>query len=316
MKSYPVELRSRIVDAVDRGVGSVPAVAALFRVSITCVTNYLQLREQTGSLHPRPNPGGRAPAIPPDRYPELQQLLQEQPDLTLDQLRERLQLSCSLAALCRTLQKLQLPRKKKVLRAAEQQRPDVQAARDEWAQWQAQLTAEALKRLAFWDETAVLTNMTLLYGRAPRGQRLVEAVPHGHWERWTLAGGLRLSGLCGSLMYEGGTTVEACEAFVVHQLGPGLHPGDVVVMDNLSSHEHPDVVEALQARGVTVKPLPPYSPDLNPIEKMWSKIKQVVRRLRPRTSEDLITAVGKALKAVTPEDIRGWFAHCGYHTDS
>jgi transposase len=316
VKSYPIELRTRIVDAVDRGLGSVPAIAARFSVSITCVTNYLQLREQTGSLQPRPNAGGRAPAIPEDRYPELRQILQEQPDLTLDQIRERLQVSCSLAALCRTLQKLQLTRKKKVLRAAEQQRPDVQAARDEWAQWQAQLTAEELKRLVFWDETAVLTNMTLLYGRSPPGERIIESVPQGHWERLTLAGGVRLSGLCGALLYEGGTTVEACAAFAVHELGPALQPGDVVILDNLSSHEHPSVVEALQALGVTVKPLPPYSPDLNPIEKMWSKTKQGVRRLRPRTTADLIAAVGQALRTITQEDIRGWFEHCGYHTDS
>ena len=113
MKPYPVELRHRIVDAVDRGVGSVPKVAALFRVSVGCVTNYLRLRDQTGSLAPRPDGGGRPPAVAPERYDELRRLLAEQPDLTLDQLRQRLGLGCSLAALCRTLQKLGLPRKKK-----------------------------------------------------------------------------------------------------------------------------------------------------------------------------------------------------------
>ena len=113
MKAYPVELRSRIVAAVDCGVGSLPTVATLFNVSINCIANYLRLREQTGSLQPRPYHGGRAPAIPPHRYDEVRQLLAEQPDLTLEQIRERLQLDCSLAAICRTLQKLELPRKKK-----------------------------------------------------------------------------------------------------------------------------------------------------------------------------------------------------------
>ena len=113
MKAYPVELRSRIVAAVDRGVGSLPAVAALFGVSINCIANYLRLRDDTGSLAPRPNPGGRPPAIGADRYDELRQLLAAQPDLTLEQLRERMGLDCSLAAICRTLKKLNLTRKKK-----------------------------------------------------------------------------------------------------------------------------------------------------------------------------------------------------------
>jgi len=187
MKAYPVELRSRIVAAVDRGVGSLPTVAALFHVSINCVANYLRLREDTGSLEPRPNPGGRAPAIPEQRYDELRQLLAAHPDLTLEQIRDRLHLDCSLAAICRTLQKLNLTRKKKTLPAAEQQRPDVQAAREEWVQWQAELTAADLGRLVFCDEAAVLTNMTPRYGRAPRGERVVEYVPQGDWQRLTIA---------------------------------------------------------------------------------------------------------------------------------
>jgi len=316
MNPYPVELRTRIVDAVDRGVGSLPTIAALFSVSVNCVASYLELREETGSLQPRPNPGGRRPAIPAQRYPELRRLLAAHPDLTLEQIRDRLRLSCSLAAVCRALKKLGLTRKKKVLHAAEQQRPDVQAAREEWAEWQATLTAADLDRLVFWDETAVLTNMTLLYGRSLPGQRIVEAVPQGHWERQTLAAGVRLRGLCGALMDEGGTTVEACSAFVLHELGPTLQAGDIVIMDNLSSHENPAVVEALTGLGVVVQPLPPYSPDFNPMEKVWSKLKQAVRRARPRTAEALLAAVGQAMDTITQEDIRGWFTYCGYHTDS
>jgi transposase len=111
--SYTLEIPCPIVAAVDRGVGSLPAVAALFQVSINSVANYLQLRQQTGSLQPRPNPGGRQPAIPPQRYDELRQLFAQQPDLTLEQTRQRMALNCSLAAICRTLKKLGLNRKKK-----------------------------------------------------------------------------------------------------------------------------------------------------------------------------------------------------------
>src|SRR5262245_436246 len=112
MKAYPVELRSRVGAAVDRGVGSLPTVAALFGVSTNCVANYLLLRAQSGSLQPRPNPGGRPPAIPQARYEELRQLLAAHPDLTLEEIRDRLHLDCSLAAVCRTLKKLGLTRKK------------------------------------------------------------------------------------------------------------------------------------------------------------------------------------------------------------
>ena len=113
MKAYPLELRTRIVAAVDRGLGSLPTVATLFGVSTNCVANYLLLRTTTGSLQLRPNPGGRAPAIGPERYDEVRQLLAAQPDLTLELLRDRLGVACSLAAVCRTLKKLNLTRKKK-----------------------------------------------------------------------------------------------------------------------------------------------------------------------------------------------------------
>src|SRR5947209_1384285 len=113
MRAYPVELRRRIVDAVDRGVGSVPKVAALFSVSVACVANYLRLRDRTGSVAPRPDGGGRAPAIGPERHGELRRLIAQQPDLTLDEIRDRLGLGCSLAAISRTLTKLGLSRKKK-----------------------------------------------------------------------------------------------------------------------------------------------------------------------------------------------------------
>lgn len=171
-------------------------------------------------------------------------------------------------------------------------------------------------RLVFYDEAAVLTTMTPRYGRAPRGERVVEYVPHGDWERLTIAAGIRLSGVCGALAYEGGTTAEACEAFCSQCLAPGLRRGDIVIMDRLSSHTDPAVLAVFQERGVQVKLLPAYSPDFNPIEQAWSKVKEAVRRARPRTADELITAVAAALRAITAGDILGWFKHCGYHTDS
>ena len=192
----------------------------------------------------------------------------------------------------------------------------MQAARQEWVEWQATLTEVDLERLVFCDEAAVLTNMTPRYGRAPRGQRVVEYVPHGDWERLTIAAGIRLSGVCGALVYEGGTTAEACESFCAQSLAVGLRRGDIVILDRLSSHQDPMVWEVFRELGVQVKLLPAYSPAFNPIEKAWSKVKEAVRRARPRTADELITAVADGLRSITTEDIWGWFKHCGYHTDS
>jgi transposase len=178
------------------------------------------------------------------------------------------------------------------------------------------LTEADLARLVFCDEAAVLTNMTPRYGRSLRGERVVDYVPHGDWERLTIAAGVRLSGVCGALAYEGGTTAEACEAFAAGALAAGLRPGDIVIMDRLSSHSDSAVLQVFQGLGVEVKLLPAYSPDLNPIEKAWSKVKEAVRRARPRTADALMVAVGTALKAITTDDLTGWFTHCGYHTDS
>jgi transposase len=192
----------------------------------------------------------------------------------------------------------------------------VQADREAWVEWQAELTEADLQRLVFWDEAAVLTTMTVLYGRSLPGERIVEYVPHGDWERLTIAAAIRLGGVCGAMTYAGGTTAEAAAAFAAGCLGPELLAGDIVIMDRLNSHSDPAVVAALQRRGVIVKQLPAYSPDYNPMEQVWSKVKQAVRRARPRTAEELNAAVAAALRTITADDIKGWFEHCGYHTDA
>src|SRR5262249_41910938 len=161
-----------------------------------------------------------------------------------------------------------------------------------------------LERLVFCDEAAVLTTMTPRYGRSLPGERIVEHVPHGDWQRLTIAAGIRPEGGCGAPAHEGGTTAEGGEAPVARGPGPGpggldLRPGDIVVMDRLHSHSDPAVLRALRRRGVRVQLLPAYSPDLNPIEQAWSKVKEAVRRARPRTAEALIAAVGAALLAIT-----------------
>ena len=156
--------------------------------------------------------------------------------------------------------------------------------------------------------------MTRLRGRAARGQRLVEAVPHGHWKTTTLIAALDARGVRCSMVLDGAVNRVAFEAFVADVLVPQLRAGDLVVLDNLSSHKGSKVVALIQATGADVLYLPPYSPDFNPIELAFSKIKQALRSLANRTVEALWTTMQSVLDRVTTSDARGFFQHCGYAT--
>jgi len=154
--------------------------------------------------------------------------------------------------------------------------------------------------------------MTRPRGRAPRGRRIAEATPQGHWQVLTTLGALALRGIVGAMTVEAATDGEIFLAYLEHVLCPQLQAGDVVVMDNLSAHKVPGVHERLAGCGAELLYLPPYSPDLNPIEQCWSKIKLILRTLKARTAEALEQAVAQALAAITPDNARAWFAHCGY----
>jgi transposase len=200
-------------------------------------------------------------------------------------------------------------RKKKVLRAAEQDRPDVAAKRQAWRDAQPALDPE---RLVFLDESWAATNMARRYGRAPVGERLVCAVPHGHWKTTTFLAALRAGGLSCPLVIDGAVNGDLFVAYVEGQLVPSLRPGDVVVMDNLSSHKRARVREAIEGAGCTLLYLPPYSPDLNPIEQAFAKLKALLRKAGERTVEGLWDFLGQALDLFSPEECRNYFRHCGY----
>jgi transposase len=164
------------------------------------------------------------------------------------------------------------------------------------------------------DESGAKTNMTRRYGRALQGKRLFDAVPGGQWNSTTMISAIRLEGVATAMVTEGATNTLVFHGFVEQFLAPELRPGDIVVMDNLSSHKASCVIEAIEAAGAEVWFLPPYSPDFNPIELMWSKVKGRLRSLAARTKRTLVTAIGKALQTITPQDIAGWFKHDGYGT--
>ena len=156
--------------------------------------------------------------------------------------------------------------------------------------------------------------MVRLHGRCPKGQRLLSKAPAGHWQTTTMIAAIGLSSVQAPFALEGAVDTEAFLVYVEQVLLPTLHGGEVVVMDNLSCHKHPRVRELIESVGAEVWYLPPYSPDFNPIEPMWSKIKHILRSLAARTFEGLIKAIGIALNAVTTHDLIGWFSHCGYAT--
>jgi len=185
----------------------------------------------------------------------------------------------------------------------------VKAAREAFLE---KLSSVEPDRLVFLDESGAKTNLTPLRGRALRGERVWGHAPHGHWQTTTMLGALRLGGVCAGMVVDAATDAVVFETFIEQLLVPTLRRGDVVVMDNLAPHKSAAVREAIEATGAEVWFLPPYSPDFNPIESMWSKVKQFLRRAAARTFNALVTAIGEALRSVTLNDCQGFFAGCGY----
>jgi transposase len=155
--------------------------------------------------------------------------------------------------------------------------------------------------------------MTRLRGRAERGRRVYGTAPHGHWNTTTIIGAMRLDGSTACLAIEGATDTEVFHVYVREVLCPILRPGDLVVMDNLAPHKSPPTLALIRQAGADVLFLPAYSPDLNPIEPMWSKVKNTLRSLEARTRDSLLGAIGRALAGITAQDALNWFAHCGYN---
>jgi transposase len=166
------------------------------------------------------------------------------------------------------------------------------------------------EKLIYLDESGVTTSMTRLYARSARGQRIREATPGGHWKIMTILGAMSLRGMIATMTIEAATDAEIFLAYVEQVLCPALKPGDVVVMDNLSSHKVDGVCKLIEAVGAEVLYLPPYSPDLNPIEKAWAKLKQLLRSAKARTQEALDQAIAEALLCISADNARAWFKHC------
>jgi transposase len=185
------------------------------------------------------------------------------------------------------------------------------------AEWQAEvIPALDPDRTVFIDETWAKTNMARTHGYAPKGERLVAPVPYGHWHTTTFVGGLTTRGFIAPMVVDGAVNGAVFQAYVDQVLVPELRPGDVVVMDNLGSHTTPGVRAAIEGAGCRVLYLPPYSPDLNPIEKAFSKLKRLLRTAAERTVDGLWAAIGRLLDRFAPAECRNYFRACGYAATS
>src|SRR3954451_18573597 len=254
MQPLSNDLRSRILDAVDNREGPRRKLAVRFKVNTATITKLLRLRRGTGSLAPRPHGGGGEPPLDDDALERLRKLVEEDPDATLEALKQRMGISGSRMIICRALKKLGLPRKKKSKHASERDTPGVQEERREFAEDVEPLEPQ---RFVFVDETGVTTAMTPAYGRAPVGERVESSAP-ASWESVTLIAALSPDGVRAPLAIEGAVNAPTFLAYVERVLVPALHRGAVVIFDNLSSHLSPGVAAAIERAGASVLPLPPY----------------------------------------------------------
>ena len=180
------------------------------------------------------------------------------------------------------------------------------------AAWKARQAALDPERLVFIDETGAATNMARAYGRCRRGERLAGAVPHGHWKTTTFVAGLRRDGVTAPFVIDRPMNGVIFRTYVEQCLAPTLRPGDIVVMDNLGSHKSAAVRAAIEARGATLLFLPPYSPDLNPIEQLFAKLKALLRKAAERSIEALWKTIGRLLDRFPPHECDNYFKNAGY----
>lgn len=307
MKPYSMDLREAIVRLLKIDELTQEEIAGLVGVSVRCVQMLARQFRESGEIAPkkigRPIGTGKIPLA------ELQAFVAEHSDATLSEMKQGCGLSVSLTGIWKALKRLGLSRKKKVVHASEQDRPDVQKKRRQWKKTSQKLP---VKRLIFIDETGISTQMDRDYARSPVGERVVGTVPEKHYQSFTLLGALGLNRDFESLVYQGGTDVAAMLTFIESQLAPTLQAGDVVIWDNLKTHLSPTVIQAIERTGACVYNLPPYSPDMNPIEELWSKVKGLLRGVAARSKDGLLNGLNNVLQQVTNQDIQHWFEHCGY----
>jgi len=301
-------LRKRVIDAVACGTSRHEA-AELFGIAVSTAVKWWQHWRETGSMAPKPR-GGSTSRLE-EHTTLILGLVKEQPDSTfmelLAALRKR-RVRRSRSALWRFFERHNITFKKS-LRAVERQRADVARARRRWIREQGLLDPA---HLVFIDETAVSTNMVRLYGRGPRGERVIDDVPQGTWKTITFVAALRHDKMVAPMVFDGPMTGQMFLAYVEQCLVPTLKRNDIVVIDNLRAHKVVGVREAIEAARATLRYLPQYSPDLNLIEMPFSKFKTFLRKVAARTVPALRRAIRSFIPRLRPYECANYFRHSGY----
>lgn len=319
MKPYSKDLREKIIQAYRQGDCSLRDIAKRFSVSLNFVWLLWQRYLATGSVDPKPHQGGQRSVMTEERLYDLRELVKQQNDASLLELRDRFQektgVSVSLGTISLALKKLRLSRKKKTFHATERENdPEIVKEREAYI---GQMPGMDTQHIVFIDEFGINLGMAREYGRAPIGQRAEGHRPFNPGENVTVIAGLnRHAAIIAPFMFKGGINGEIFKFYIENILAPQLNANDVVVFDNLSSHKVKGIDEILKKSTATAKSLPRYSPDLSPFEPAVSKIKGILRGVAARSYELLVYAVRQAIGRITPNDAEGWFKGCGYCIES
>jgi transposase len=310
-RPYSQDLRERVVAFVGCG-RSRRAAAAHFDVSPSFVINLMRAYRARGDLAPKPIGGRRHAKLDPHRAFLLRRLA-EKDDITMPELAgKRSAARGPIRPRCPAGSSATAIALKKTLLASECDRPDIRQAREEWkAERQPRMRLEP-HRLVFLDETGTTTKMTRPRGRSLKGQRLRSKAPFGHWKTQTFVAGLRCDALTAPFVIDAPMDRRIFETYVQTQLAPTLEKGDIVIMDNLPAHKSPIAENAIRKRGAWVLFLPPYSPDLNPIEMAFAKLKAHLRARAVRTIDELWKAIGQICDVFQPSECKNYFAAAGY----
>jgi transposase len=307
-----MDIRKKVLKAIERGMSRRQA-AARFDIGPATAVRWAKRVETTGDAAPLKMGGDRRSQRIEAHADFILARIEAKPDMTIKELREKIRerhgVGFGYGTVWRFLARHGITRKKKTGHASEQEREDVEAEREAWFEGQLDLDPS---KLVFIDETAISTNMARRFGWAPRGERCRASVPFGHWHTKTLIAALRFDRIDAPMTLDGALDGEAFLAYVEQVLAPTLCAGEVVVMDNVSTHKVAGVREAIEARGASVLHVPRYSPDFNPIENSFSKIKSILQRIAARTADALEAAVGDALRSFTPHECMNYFAAAGY----
>ncbi|MEG3439117.1 IS630 family transposase [Pannus brasiliensis CCIBt3594] len=317
MKFYPVEFRQKILDCYYNEPISQRQLAKRFRVALSFVQKLLKQSRETGDIRPRTHRCGRHLKLTQGQILSLGELIEENKDATLAELselfRERTGIVLSVATVGRMAERLRMTREKKTLHPPEKETERVQKLRQEY--WDKIRDVDEEKLISL-DEAGSNLSMTRTHARSLKGTRAHGTRPLKKGRNVSTITAITKNKVLATANFLGAVTGIVFEAFMLRQVLPKLWKGAVITIDNCKIHFSEEVNQAVEEKGAKLIYLPPYSPDFAPIENFWSKIKSILRKLKPRTYRELDEALEKAFKQVSEKDLRNWFAHCCYCTSS